>query len=244
MPKEIEHGVQIGITPEIQTDSYIEAKLLEEKEVTEALIPDHEHIQETLASVLSEALQDNSRLIEVGTGTGYTTLKVLKELPDSRILAVDTSKKRLDRARYRLKGKDERIVFANKDFTEMSAEKEEELVDGIFTAFALHNLPLVQRIDVLRKAYSLLRPGGIFVDADKHGFSDNDKNNLMFNQQLDRIRQNFPNGELAQLWTDHYKKDFEIDQSREDYTNLLGEIGFSTEVVLESGLEVVIKATK
>jgi len=244
MQREIEHGVQIGITPEIQSESYIEAKLVEEKEVTEALIANHEYIQDTLATTLSNSIQGTARLVEIGTGTGFTTLKVADELPTANIMAVDTSNKRLDRARYRLKDLGERVLYVNDDFAKISADTEEDLVDGIFTAFALHNLPLEDRMKVLKQAHSLLKPSGIFIDADKHGFTGDEKNASRFNQQLERIKQNFPNEELAQMWIDHYKKDFEIDQSREDYLLLLEEIGFSTEVILESGLEIVIKATK
>jgi|SRR5581483_9352333 len=246
MAKEIKHGVQIGATPDVQSQEHILDKLNEERAVAIALTPHHDSFQQCVADVVTESCPNgDATIIELGTGTGTSTEVVLKTNPNAHIIGVDSSKKRLDRARVRLQDNSDRVELVNQDFEEFASTLPDSSADCIFTAFSLHNLPLEQRRSILTVIAAKLKSGGVFVDGDKHGFENPEDNESAFSQQINLIRDNFAaQPEMRDLWENHYKEDFEIDEPREAYKRFLESIGFEVSFRLEYGLEVVVVAKK
>ncbi len=246
MRKEIKHGIQVGITPEVQSEQFIFEKLDEERAVSLALTPHHDQLQECIANTIAVSFSDpNAKIVELGTGTGASTKVVLETNLSIRITGVDSSKKRLERARVRLQNKTDRIDFINQDFKEFISKVPEDSIDCVFTAFTLHNLPLEQRREILISIATHLKRGGIFIDGDKHGFENQNSNNEVFNEQIDLIRTNFSSeSEMGDLWEKHYREDFEMDEPREVYKRFLESIGFEVIFKLEYGLEVVVVGKK
>lgn len=246
MAREIKHGVQIGTTPDVQSEEHILGKLNEERAVAISLTPHHDFFQQCVADIVTEhCVGTDARVIELGTGTGASTETVLKANSSIRIVGVDSSKKRLERAKVRLQSDSDRVELINQDFEAFASTIPENSIDCIFTAFSLHNLPLEQRHSVLMTIASKLKHGGVFVDGDKHGFENPDVNQTIFNQQISLIRNNFSTQpEMRDLWEDHYREDFEIDEPREAYKRFLESIGFEVSFRLEYGLEVVVEGKK
>lgn len=246
MRNEIKHGEQAGVTPDFQSQEFIQQKLKEERSISVALAPHHDYLQMCVARTIKSSFSDiPTDLIELGTGTGATTEYVLREIPVVKIKGVDSSKKRLGRANSRLSDHLDRVDLINQDFREFAKGIPEQSLDCVFSAFTLHNLPLEQRREILNLVASRLKSGGIFIDADKHGYEDLKVNQILFEQQLSLIHNNFAdNPELGDLWAQHYQEDLEMDEPRESYKRYLEEIGFEVRFVLQYGLEAVVKAKK
>jgi tRNA (cmo5U34)-methyltransferase len=240
---EITHGVSIDPTPEHQSEEYIRQRILTEREVSIKLTPHLDSVQASVAGLVSET-ETHAVIVEIGTGTGVTTEEVLKLKPGSNIITVDENTQRLDRAKYRLRNMSGQVTFVEEEALNYLQTLDEGIVDCVFTAFTLHNLLLEHRRQILIQVHRILKKGGLFVDADKHGAEDELKNDSLINSQISTIKENFEDPEYAQLWINHYLKDAKIDESRESYMRYLKRIGFNVERVLENGLEVITRAIK
>jgi tRNA (cmo5U34)-methyltransferase len=121
-------------------------------------VPDYERIQdETAAATGTGAL----RVLELGTGTGETALRVLERHPDATLVGVDASDAMLEGARAALPA--ERVDLRLGRF-------EDPLPDGPFdvvvSALAVHHLDDPAKAQLFARVAAVLAPGGRFVLAD------------------------------------------------------------------------------
>ncbi len=246
MSKEITHGVSLGITPEEQTREYISDRLALETEISLKLTPHLDSLQSQVAEAVCAVISNSEvpKVIEIGVGTGATTIGILERDATTSVVAVDLNRQRLERAQFRLEKYAERVSFIESDAFDYLSSLPDNSADCIYTAFTLHNLPLDSRMEIINRLYTVLKPSGVYIDADKHGTRDEGLNRKLLNEQISTIEQNIEDKELSQQWVEHYKKDAGIDQTREDYCEYLEKLGFKVEVLSEQGLEVVITATK
>ncbi len=98
-------------------------------------------------------------ILELGTGTGETTRRLLERHPDARIVGIDESEPMLAVAREALPRADLR-----------AQRLEEPLPEGPFdlvvSALAVHHLDAAGKQDLFRRVAAVLAPGGRFVLAD------------------------------------------------------------------------------
>ncbi len=105
--------------------------------------------------------------LDLGVGTGYFTERFLQAFPQSKVYAVDGAKTMIDLAKARLGGRRNRVNFLVGDFRDLA-----ELLTGVdgldlvYSSYALHHVTRDEKASVVRRAVSLLRPGGWFVNAD------------------------------------------------------------------------------
>ncbi|MGH3050657.1 MAG: class I SAM-dependent methyltransferase [Gaiellaceae bacterium] len=120
-------------------------------------IPGYDELQEaTAAATGGVEAQD---VLELGTGTGETALRVLALHPAARWVGVDASEAMLRRARERLPGAELRL-----------GRIEDELPEGRFdlvvSTLAVHHLDAAAKRALFRRVAAALRPGGRFVLGD------------------------------------------------------------------------------
>ena len=125
-------------------------------ELMESELPDYYRLQaETAAATGSGA----ARLLELGTGTGETALRVLDRHPGATLVGVDVSDDMLAVARQRLPDADLRV-----------ARLEDPLPPGpfdvVFSALCVHHLRGPGKADLFRRVAAALSPGGRFVIGD------------------------------------------------------------------------------
>jgi tRNA (cmo5U34)-methyltransferase len=122
-----------------------------------AEIPGYGELQE--AVVAATAGVSAGRVLELGTGTGETALRVRAVHPEASWLGIDASEPMLARARERLPDADLR-----------SGRLEDELPGGPFdlvvSALAVHHLDGAGKRDLFARVAHVLRPGGVFVLGD------------------------------------------------------------------------------
>ncbi len=122
-----------------------------------AEIPGYEELQEAVAA--ATAGLEAARVLELGTGTGETALRVRAAHPEADWVGIDASEAMLGRARERLPGADLRLQ-----------RLEDELPSGPFdlvvSALAVHHLDGPGKRDLFARVARVLRPGGEFVLGD------------------------------------------------------------------------------
>ena len=122
-----------------------------------AEIPGYEELQEAVAAATAGVQAE--RVLELGTGTGETALRVRGGQPDARWIGIDASEAMLARARERLPDADLRLQ-----------RLEDELPEGTFdlvvSALAVHHLDGAGKRALFARVARVLRPGGLFVLGD------------------------------------------------------------------------------
>ncbi|HET7573010.1 MAG TPA: class I SAM-dependent methyltransferase [Gaiellaceae bacterium] len=120
-------------------------------------VPRYEELQEEAAR--ASAAVAASRILELGVGTGETSLRVLARHPGARLVGIDASGEMLAEARRALPGAELAV-----------GRLEEPLPSGPFdlavSALAVHHLDGAGKRDLFARVRGVLRPGGRFVLAD------------------------------------------------------------------------------
>jgi len=120
-------------------------------------IPGYEELQEAVTAATAGLRA--KRVLELGTGTGETALRVRAGQPEAEWVGIDASEAMLARARERLPDADLRLQ-----------RLEDELPAGPFdlvvSALAVHHLDGAGKRDLFSRVAGVLRPGGRFVLGD------------------------------------------------------------------------------
>ena len=119
----------------------------------------HEKVLEVLKSSFNS--RDKLSFLELGIGTGNTTLNVIKEFPNfASYLGVDFSHSMLEGARNKLS---KNIQLVLKDFSDMEFPENQDVV---FTVIGFHHQTSEGKKLVIKKAYECLNEGGLLIIAD------------------------------------------------------------------------------
>jgi tRNA (cmo5U34)-methyltransferase len=120
-------------------------------------IPGYEELEDAVAEATRGV--DVRAVLELGTGTGETALRVLDLHPNVRWTGIDASEPMLARARERLPHADLRL-----------GRLEDPLPSGPFdlivSVLAVHHLDGPGKRDLFQRVAAVLRPGGRFVLGD------------------------------------------------------------------------------
>src|SRR3954462_2124650 len=124
-------------------------------EMVRVEVPDYDRIQDELARATDGI--DARRVLELGTGSGVTSRRVLARHPHAHLTGVDSSEHML--AAADLPGADLRLQ-----------DLRDPLPDGpfdlVFSALAIHHLDAAAKADLFTRVSAVLAPGGRFVMAD------------------------------------------------------------------------------
>lgn len=131
-------------------DSYLELMHTE--------MPVYERLQ---AQAVAATGTGASGILELGTGTGETTLRLLERHPGCHVEGVDASDAMLARARERLPG--DRVALR-------VGRLEDSLPPGPFdvvaSVLAIHHLDAAGKADLFARVAAVLEPGGRFALGD------------------------------------------------------------------------------
>src|SRR6476660_4208742 len=122
-----------------------------------AEVPGYEELQEAVVSATAGVRA--TRVLELGSGSGETALRVLAQHPEASWLGIDASEAMLARARERLPDADLR-----------PQRLEDELPAGPFdlvvSALAVHHLDGAGKQDLFSRVAAVLQPGDVFILGD------------------------------------------------------------------------------
>ena len=132
----------------------------------EAYLPDREHRLATMLDAVDAATDGAApRLLDLAGGTGTITLRTLARFPDAEATVLDQDPVLLAIAAASL-GDGARIVGADLGSPEWTARLPHRDHDAVLTATALHWLDAERITALYAEIHDVLRPGGVFVNAD------------------------------------------------------------------------------
>ncbi len=142
---------------------------------------------EIIVRLIQGTQQPVTRVLDLGCGTGSLMWEILKAFPQVRVYGVDFDPSILWLAKARLASFENRaqVILANmryNDWTKIFSEP----MDAVVSATALHWLNLPQIETLYRLIATLLRPGGIFLNADHVG-SDSTKIQKCWENHRDKM---------------------------------------------------------
>ena len=125
-------------------------------------------------------------ILDIGCGTGSLMGQVLKASPNAKAIGVDFDLSLLELAKYRLKKYGNNVNFFHIDLRDDSWTKYSiKQANAVISATALHWLTKTQLSKFYKQIYKLLKPKGIFLNADHVG---NEYKCIQDNWQKQRIK--------------------------------------------------------
>ncbi|MBX7267464.1 class I SAM-dependent methyltransferase [Micromonospora sp. Llam7] len=132
----------------------------------EAYLPDREHRFTAMLDAVDAVRETASpRLLDLAGGTGTISLRALRRFPDAEVTLVDLDPALLALATASL-GDRATIVSADLSRPDWPTALPHRRYDAVLTATALHWLPAERLSTLYTEIRDLLRPGGLFVNAD------------------------------------------------------------------------------
>lgn len=138
-------------------------------EVIRRRIPLYAEIQSLMVSLLPFSKKEYIRVLDLGCGTGGTSVVLLKEFPLARVTGIDNSPAMLEVASGKVKQTTWRVDFLCQDIKRPLPQGEgrgEGGFDAILAAFSLHYLNEEEKKELFAGCLAALKPGGVFIDAE------------------------------------------------------------------------------
>lgn len=113
-------------------------------------------------------------IVELGGGTGITTLALLNASDNTKILSVDNEPVMQEQAKKHLNtwfamG---RLTFSSDDALTALQNTPTASVDVVASAYTLHNFPHSYREKVVQEIFRVLKSGGQFINGDRYALDD------------------------------------------------------------------------
>jgi len=139
-------------------------------DVIKKRVPLYNEIQTLMVSLLPFSRKEYLRVLDLGCGTGGTSVALLKEFPLARVTGIDSSSDMLAVAAAKVKQTTWRIDFICQDIRVVSGQwpgvRGEEEFDAIISAFSLHFLTEDEKKALFSKCRDALKPGGMLIYAE------------------------------------------------------------------------------
>ncbi|WP_330332574.1 class I SAM-dependent methyltransferase [Streptomyces sp. NBC_00536] len=130
-------------------------------------LPDREERFRVMLDMVEAVVGTAPRVLDLACGTGSITDRVFKRFPDATSTGVDLDPALLTIAEGHFAG-DDRVTFVTADLKDpdWAARLPYDRYDAVLTATALHWLHSPQLAVLYGQLAPLVRPGGVFMNAD------------------------------------------------------------------------------
>lgn len=114
------------------------------------------------------------QIVELGGGTGITTLSILMSRADIHILSIDNEPVMQDQAKSNLAAwaTQQKLEFVCADALSALQALPTASADLVASAYTLHNFLADYRAKVIQEIWRVLKPGGKFINGDRYALDD------------------------------------------------------------------------
>lgn len=191
------------------------------------LVPDYAEFHELLAIFFPKA----KTVLDVGCGTGNTSLTLLKNNPELQLTCLDTSSQMLKIAKSK--------IGDRHNFVEATVEQYEppERFDAVVSVMVMHNIQeRDERLKAYQKIANTLEDGGCYLSVDIFKGETSQMQNAYMSQWRQFMLEQLPASEVDGKWLKlHREKDTPLTLSEQ--MELLQAAGFSTIEVVHKRLQ-------
>jgi ubiquinone/menaquinone biosynthesis C-methylase UbiE len=138
------------------------------------------------ASAYAEQTTDTLTVIELGGGTGITTLSLLTASDKFNILSIDNEPVMQEQAKKHLHKwvEEGKLAFSSDDALTALKKITSDSVDIIASAYTLHNFLDTYRKEVVQEIFRVLNPDGQFINGDRYGLDDISKHTRIIQEEV------------------------------------------------------------
>lgn len=177
--------------------------------MVQTLVPKYDFLQNELFNIVDFAEDACINVVDLGAGSGILIEKILKRYPNSKCYWVDYSKQFLDVAKKRLDRYGDRVDFILSSFEDDWENKIDDNVHLVVSMSAIHHLETKEKVDLYRRAYSVLQPKGWFFNIDemKTLYFEAYKNSMLFwADYVNQSKSNIPTDQMQyyENWNNHF----------------------------------------
>jgi tRNA (cmo5U34)-methyltransferase len=134
-----------------------------------AAIPLAQEQISVMMSILKSREQPVENFLDLGCGDGILGATVLGEYPSAHGVFVDFSEPMLEQAREQLRDYAGQLVFENLDYGDpawVNRIQPHAPFDAILSGYSIHHQPDIRKRGVYGEIFSLLNPGGWFINVE------------------------------------------------------------------------------
>jgi SAM-dependent methyltransferase len=134
-------------------------------------MPDREERFEVMIGAIQALSGDTPHVVDLGSGPGSLAIRVLQRIPQARVTAIDMDPVLLAIGRNALGDHQGRLRWLDADLRSRWGKQADGPVDAAVSTTALHWLQPEALNALYRHLGTVLKPGGVFVNGDRLGFS-------------------------------------------------------------------------
>ena len=152
------------------------------------------------------------QVVELGGGTGITTLAMLSGKSLLQILSIDNEPTMQDQAKvYLKKWVDEDVLsFCGEDALTALKNLADDSVDIIPAAYTIHNFLNSYREQVIQEIFRVLKPSGQFINGDRYALNDIRQHTRLIQKELSqyfKVLSPMGRNDLLEQWIVHLFND-------------------------------------
>ena len=143
-----------------------------------------------MMSILKLHGQPVESFLDLGCGDGILGATILGSYPTARGVYVDISESMLTQARESFHEYDDQLTIENLDYGDpawVNKMQPYSQFDAVVSGYSIHHQPDVRKREVYQEIFSLLKPGGLFINVE-HVSSASQWNVDLFEQHYASMR--------------------------------------------------------
>jgi ubiquinone/menaquinone biosynthesis C-methylase UbiE len=122
-----------------------------------------------MMAILKSRAQPVENFMDLGCGDGILGAAILGEYPHSRGVLIDFSEPMLTQAREQLREYESHLIFEGLDYGHaawVNSVQAQDPFDAIVSGYSIHHQPDVRKRQIYEEIFSLLKPGGWFINIE------------------------------------------------------------------------------
>lgn len=148
-----------------------------------------DELDSAIISMFPYEKDEDIRVLELGSGTGNLTEKILQSFSRANVICMDGSSEMLNAAKSRLQNYGARVTFFQKNLEDPSWSASLGGYQVVVSARTIHHLPDERKKALFRQIFGMLVDGGCFVNGD-----------------LIKSKHEILNKKYEDLWASHIKE--------------------------------------